>query len=60
MLKLSCLCGQVRIEIPKRPDFIINLPSGSASLRPVISGKQAEKLYPAGSVELRRVRQIPS
>jgi hypothetical protein len=22
MLKLSCLCGQVRIEIPKRPDFI--------------------------------------
>ena len=22
MLKLSCLCGQVRIETPKRPDFI--------------------------------------
>jgi len=22
MLKLSCLCGRVRIEIPKRPDFI--------------------------------------
>ena len=22
MLKLSCLCGQVRIEIPNRPDFI--------------------------------------
>ena len=22
MLKLSCLCGQVRVEIPKRPDFI--------------------------------------
>jgi hypothetical protein len=22
MLKLSCLCGQVRIEIPKQPDFI--------------------------------------
>ena len=22
MLKLSCLCGQVRIKIPKRPDFI--------------------------------------
>ena len=22
MLKLSCLCGQVRINIPKRPDFI--------------------------------------
>ena|ERR1700761_76943 len=22
MLKLSCLCGQVRIELPKRPDFI--------------------------------------
>jgi hypothetical protein len=22
MLKLSCLCGQVRIEIQKRPDFI--------------------------------------
>jgi hypothetical protein len=22
MLKLSCLCGQVRIEISKRPDFI--------------------------------------
>ena len=22
MLKLSCLCGQVRIEIRKRPDFI--------------------------------------
>ena len=22
MLKLSCLCGQVRLEIPKRPDFI--------------------------------------
>ena len=22
MLKLSCLCGQVRIEIAKRPDFI--------------------------------------
>jgi hypothetical protein len=22
MLKLSCLCGQVRIEIPRRPDFI--------------------------------------
>ena len=22
MLKLSCLCGQVRIEIPKRQDFI--------------------------------------
>jgi hypothetical protein len=22
MLKLSCLCGQVRIEIEKRPDFI--------------------------------------
>jgi hypothetical protein len=22
MLKLSCLCGQVRLELPKRPDFI--------------------------------------
>ena len=22
MLKLSCLCGQIRIEIQKRPDFI--------------------------------------
>jgi hypothetical protein len=22
MLNLTCLCGQVRIEIPKRPDFI--------------------------------------
>ena len=22
MLKLVCLCGQVRIELPKRPDFI--------------------------------------
>ncbi|HEY0271013.1 MAG TPA: aldehyde-activating protein [Sphingomonas sp.] len=22
MLKLSCLCGQVRIEVAKRPDFI--------------------------------------
>jgi hypothetical protein len=22
MLKLSCLCGQVRIEVQKRPDFI--------------------------------------
>jgi hypothetical protein len=22
MLKLSCLCGHVRIDIPKRPDFI--------------------------------------
>lgn len=22
MLKLSCLCGQIRIEIPRRPDFI--------------------------------------
>jgi hypothetical protein len=22
MLKLTCLCGRVRIEIPKRPDFI--------------------------------------
>jgi hypothetical protein len=22
LLKLSCLCGQVRIEIPRRPDFI--------------------------------------
>jgi hypothetical protein len=22
MLTLSCLCGQVRIELPKRPDFI--------------------------------------
>jgi len=22
MLKVSCLCGQVRVEIPKRPDFI--------------------------------------
>jgi hypothetical protein len=22
MLKLSCLCGRVRLEIPKRPDFI--------------------------------------
>jgi len=22
MLKLSCLCGQVRVEIAKRPDFI--------------------------------------
>ncbi|MDE2517045.1 MAG: hypothetical protein KGL12_13540 [Rhodospirillales bacterium] len=22
MLKLSCLCGQVRLEIPQRPDFI--------------------------------------
>jgi hypothetical protein len=22
MLNVSCLCGQVRIEVPKRPDFI--------------------------------------
>ena len=22
MLKLSCLCGQVRVEIPRRPDYI--------------------------------------
>ncbi len=22
MLKLTCLCGQVRIEVAKRPDFI--------------------------------------
>ncbi|WP_158925139.1 GFA family protein [Acidisphaera sp. S103] len=22
MVKLSCLCGQVRLEIPRRPDFI--------------------------------------
>jgi hypothetical protein len=22
MIKLSCLCGQIRIEIQKRPDFI--------------------------------------
>src|SRR5579863_9223935 len=22
MLKLTCLCGQVRIDLPKRPDFV--------------------------------------